>query len=635
MPPKLRGSLTASLAHAGRDSATVFYCPSCSTWRRNTKTALSLARRATSTTGVASSNSSQQSQPLDFRPHTHPIPSAPAPRPLNNTVPVVHAGGRNIPPRLKGLHTTLDQLKDVAPEQVNLSRLQLAMRGLESETPVIRVAVLGLNDASAARRLVKLLLADPLNGKESWEDLLEEMGAGAGGLERGLLIRYGPISQSIPNDLLPTISVPSPILKQGNLEILITSLGADTRANAKFTADTFLVPTVTIQTSHSGRHNMVRYPVHRSIVCGSGVDGFLAYSGLMARSDLKNEAGSVYGAIELPVTNPEKYNNGRVAFVDIDKADEALAKFRESVQNASLYERGWNSSGVQPVVDWLTALRAEAGSTLDPSLRTLITSLLDAAEAGVVAEETRRTQEQEMGLVPVEVREGLDRSVSEWAEKAHTELRGALEEGFASKPWKGLAWWKLFWRVDDVGMITGEILDRKFLRQAEREVIWTAGRFQQAGLVETTPGSSPTEEPSWPTQISTRRTKLVESTAPALQALAQRLVLFSMSTTTLSSALSILTYLSWPAASVYETCTVAAVGLIYSLRRQQRKWESARTWFENEAREDGRTALLETEDQLRGIVQRGVRPVEEAVPVSPLETRQAIDRARNALEEVD
>ncbi|RAL12739.1 uncharacterized protein BO97DRAFT_368218 [Aspergillus homomorphus CBS 101889] len=612
MPPKIRGSLTTSLAHAGRDPATVFYCPSCSTWRRNTKTAVTLARHS--------------------RTHSHPLPSTPAPRPLSNTVPVVHAGGRNIPPRLKDLHAALDQLKDVAPEQVNLSRLQLAMRGLESETPLIRVAVLGLNDISAARRLVKLLLADPLNGKESWEDLLEEMGTGTAGLERGLLIRYGPVSQSIPNDLLPTISVPSPILKNGNLEILITSLGADTRANTKFTADTFLVPTVTIQTSHSGRHNMVRYPVHRSLVCGSGVDGFLSFSGLMARSDLKKETGSVFGAIELPVTNPEKYN-GRVAFVDIDKADDALTKFRESVQNASLYERGWNSSGVQPVVNWLTALRAETGP-LDPSLRTLITSLLDAAESGVVAEEAKRVQEQEMGLVPLEVKNGLDRSVSEWAEKAHTELRGALEEGFASKPWKGLAWWKLFWRVDDVGMITGEILDRKFLRQAEKEVIWTAGRFQQAGLVETTPGSSQTE-PSWPTQIPTRRTKLVETTAPALQALAQRLVLFSMSTTTLSSALSVLTYLSWPAASVYETCTMAAVGLIYSLRRQQRKWESARAWFENEAREDGRTALLETEEELRGVVQRGGQPLPAEEAVSPRETREAIDRARKAFEEVD
>ncbi|PYH48867.1 uncharacterized protein BP01DRAFT_413271 [Aspergillus saccharolyticus JOP 1030-1] len=632
MPPKLRGSLSASLANAGRDPATVFYCPSCSTWRRNTQSALTLARHAGST--VASSTSPQQPLPLDSQSPPHPLPSTSVPRPLSHTVPVVHAGGRSIPPRLKELHAALDQLKDVATEQVNLSRLQLALRGLESETPLIRVAVLGLNDASAARRLVRLLLADPLNGKESWEDMLEEMGAETGALERGLLIRYGPVSQSIPNDLLPTISIPSPILKKGNLEILITSLGADTRANAKFTADTFLVPTVTIQTSHTGRHNMVRYPVHRSIVCGSGVDGFLAYSGLMARSDLKEEAGSVFGAIELPVTHPEKYN-GRVAFVDIDKADEALAKFRESVQNASLYERGWNSSGVQPVVDWLTALRAETGRTLDPSLRTLITSLLDAAEAGVAAAEAQRIQEQEMGLVPLEVRNGLDRSVSEWAEKAHTELRSSLEEGFASKPWKGLAWWKLFWRVDDVGMITGEILDRKFLRQAEREVIWTAGRFQQAGLIQTTPPSSPTELPSWPTQIPTRRTKLVETTAPALQALAQRLVLFSMSTTTLSSALSILTYLSWPAASVYETCTMAAVGLIYSLRRQQRKWESARSWFENEAREDGRTALLETEEHFRGVVQKGGQPLREADPLSPLETRQAIDRARKALEEVD
>lgn len=226
--------------------------------------------------------------------------------------------------------------------------------------------VLGLDDASSARRLVRLLLADPLNPRENWEDALDAYEADT---TRGLLIRYylllfhnprgtvltisryGEVSESIPNSLLPTISVPSSILKKGNLEILVSSLGADTELpGAQFTAETFLVPTVTIQTSHSGRHNVVRYPVHRAIVCGRGVDGLLAYSNLVARSDLKKETESVYGAIELAASDPEKHND-RIAFVDIDRADEALAKFRESVQNASLYERGWNSSGVQPVVD--------------------------------------------------------------------------------------------------------------------------------------------------------------------------------------------------------------------------------------------------------------------------------------------
>lgn len=208
------------------------------------------------------------------------------------------------------------------------------------------------------------------------------------------------------------------------MEILVTTLGAgaDTSA-AQLTSDTFFVPTVTIPTSHTGRHNMVRYPVHRSIVCAQGVDGLLAYSGLIAQSDLKKEADSIYAAVEMGVTGP--INDGRIAFVDTNKADDALSKFRESVRNATLYERGWNSSGVQPVVDWLSSARGKEG-TLVPSLRSLISSLVDAAEQGVVAQENKRVREQGEASVSEDVRADLDQTVSAWAEKGHTELRGAL-----------------------------------------------------------------------------------------------------------------------------------------------------------------------------------------------------------------
>lgn len=459
--------------------------------------------------------------------------------------------------------------------------------------------------------------------------------------------RYGETCQSIPNSLLPTISIPSPLLQKGNLEILVTSLGAETHPSTSyFTADTFLVPTVTIRTSHSGRHNVVRYPVHRSIVCGSGVDDLLAYCGLLGRSDLRREAKSVYGAIELPISGDVK-GNDRVAFVDINQADEALDKFRESVQHATLFERGWNNSGVPPVVGWLANVRADNSDNLDPSLKTLILSLLDAAEEGVVAKEAQGLQEQQADCVSEEVRADLDRSVTVWAERAHSELRSSLDAGFASKRWKGLAWWKLFWRVDDVSMITSEILERRYLHVAEREVIWTAGQFQQAGLEPTAApeGDSPMSETPdknapaltpasvpWPTQISTSRAHLLATTVPALQALAQRLVLFSMSTTTLTSALSALTYISLPTASVYETCTVAAVGLMYSLRRQQTKWESARTYWEEEVREEGRTALRGTEEQLQYVVREGGRPKRE---VRQTEAREGIEQARKAVDELD
>lgn len=449
--------------------------------------------------------------------------------------------------------------------------------------------------------------------------------------------RYGESSEELSNNLLPTISVPSPILKRANLEILVAGLGAQgAPEGTHFTAETFLVPTVTIQTSHSGRHNVIRYPVHKSIVCGSGVDGLLAYSGLMSRSDLKNEARSVYGAIELSVADQNRRSD-RVAFVDIDKADEALSKFRESVQNVSAYEQGWNNSGVQPVVDWLSLKGVEGD--LDASLKSLILSLLDSAEQGALSKENRKLQEQIAESVSDQTRESLDSSVTSWAESAHSELRSSLEEGLSSQRWRGLAWWKLFWRVDDVGMVTSEILERKYLRQAEREVIWTAGRLQQAGLLEESMDDTPNpaEEGSTkpqlvePTQISTSRTRLLNTTVPALQALAQKLVLFSVSTTTLTSSLSILTYLSFPSASVSEVCTAAAVGLIYSLRRQQTKWETARTYWENEVREDGRTTLRETEELLRTVIREGGRQKEE---VTEKEARASIEKARKLLEGV-
>ncbi|KAL4753797.1 hypothetical protein BDW72DRAFT_190757 [Aspergillus terricola var. indicus] len=654
MPLKLRSSFPKSLPRRrGSTANPIPSCSSCATTqqRRNLST-----RREPCSLRFRTQAHLQKSSPI-LHLNSLAKPSAK----LYSTAPTTAHTARHVPLRLRELYESLVQLQNIAPEQVNLSRLQLALRGLESEEPLIRIAVLGLNDVVAARKLVRLLLADALKEREDWEDMLDSISEN-GELERGLLIRYGEVSESISNHLVPTISVPSQILKKARLEILVTSLGAQTdMSGAQLTADTFLVPTVTIRTSHTGRHNMVRYPVHRSIVCAQGMDGLLAYSGLIVQSDLKKEADSIFAAVELGGSGLA-INNDRIAFVDTNKAAEALDKFRESVRNAALYERGWNSSGVQPVIDWLSTARNEE-RCLNTSLRSLITSLIDAAEQGVVTEETKRVQEQEEASVPDVVRASLDQAVSAWAEKSHAELHSALEEGFTTKAWHGLAWWKLFWRVDDVGMITSDILEKNYLHRAEKDVIWTAGQLEQAGLREPPEEkevSISTEEPTevaikadngsqnvalsvveppkegeekvpWPTQIAKSRAQLLATTVPSLQAMAQRLVLFSISTTSLCTALSVLTSVSLPTASVYETGTIAAVGLIYSLRRQQRKWEAARAFWEEEVRDNGRTALRETEEQLRKTVRDGGKV---QLLVTAHEARDAIKQARDALNNV-
>jgi hypothetical protein len=374
-----------------------------------------------------------------------------------------------------------------------------------------------------------------------------------------------------------------------------------------------------------------------------------AYSGLVGRANLGSAEQLVHGAIEqLAAGVASKHTSDKVTFVDTAVADTALAKFRESVQFVSEYERGWTAGGVQDVVNWLSA-KKDGG--LAPELEILVQSLLDSTEEGLVAKEAIRVREQEASDVSTETRQSLDQTVSAWAERAHTELQKSLEEGFASLRWRGLAWWKLFWRVDDVGAVTSEILQTRYLAQAEKEMIWTAGRVKQTGLLngapngedfavnnsktETAEENSETAVPQqkdgpWPMQISASRSKLGSTTIPSLQALSQSLVLFSASTTGLTSAFSALLYSS-ATTGLYEACTVAAVGLIYSLRRQQSKWEKARSFWEDEVRETGRTALIDTEKVLRGSIRDG--PIQQKEELPETRARAVVERARKALED--
>lgn len=421
------------------------------------------------------------------------------------------------------------------------------------------------------------------------------------------------------------------------------------------TDEAFFVPTITVPTMESGGHEFIRYPVHRSIICGAGTDGLLAYSSLLGRVNLKSSEPLVHGVIELNIDeNGTKKTDNTVTFVNTEVAEAALAKFRESVQYASEYERGWTAGGVQSVAERLSI--ASKGTELSSDLQTLVRSLLDTAEEGVVAGEATRTKELELTDISVETRRGLDQSVSVWAERAHIELRNSLDEGFASRRWKGLSWWKLFWRVDDVGSVLSEILQTRYLPRAEKEMIWTAGRVKQTGLLDGAPNTAGdlsgvstaieaqvnTEQTEpilvteadrhpWPLQIATSRLHMLSTTIPSLQALSQGLVLFSASTTGLTSALSALLYTS-ASTGLYEACTVAAVGLIYSMRRQQVKWEDARSLWEAEVREKGRTALIQTEDVLRTLLRDG--PVLQKTETAEARARKIIARARTALDDV-
>ncbi|QGA16739.1 hypothetical protein EYB26_004407 [Talaromyces marneffei] len=663
MPTKLRTAVRKSLfplagKHSGSNvgiatEGTVFYCPSCSAWRRRMLSTAATANNYRTRNGAIrhdfhNNNNNNNNNSVNTTTTVRRYLSSSAAR-SNGAAGIAHIDvnlNKNVPARYRELHAALKELEDVAADHISLSRLQLAQRGLESEEHVVRVAVLGVNDARSTRRLVRLLLADPLSEEQSWEELIDSYGIEG---SNGLLIRYGEESRIVENSLCPTISVNSPLLKQGKIELFVSTLGSGPEPdNGPVTDEAFFVPTITLEATESGAHEVIRYPVHKTIICGVGTEGLVAYSGLLGRADLKSSEKLVHGAIELNVAEATQ-KDSKVTFVNMQVAETALAKFRESVQFASEYERGWTAGGVQAVVDWLPTT-SRAGLSTD--LRTIIQSLLDTAEEGVVADEATRSREFELTDTSAATRQSLDQSVSIWAERAHTELRNSLDEGFASRRWNGLSWWKLFWRVDDVGSVMSEVLQTRFLLRSEKEMIWTAGRVKQTGLLDGAPnspdltevssvkdteqteaGSTQTENetPPWPLQIATSRLNMLRTTIPSMQALSQGLVLFSASTTGLTSALSALLYTS-SSTGLYEACSIAAVGLMYSLRRQQVKWETARSSWQAEVREKGRTALIETEQVLRRLIRDGpsLRRDESAEE----RAKMVIARARKALEDV-
>ncbi|PVI00454.1 hypothetical protein DM02DRAFT_563051 [Periconia macrospinosa] len=579
----------------------------------------------------------------------------------------------NVPARNKELHEALQKLGEDAEQFYNLSRLQLALRGLEGEgdEAVTRVAVLGLNSQVGAQRLARLLLADPLGKEEEWE---KELDGSSDGNTSAVLIRFGEQDDvHPPNPLYKTISVPSRVLGKHNIEVLVSTLNTDVASNDIPTAErpeeAILVPKLQ---APSGSGVPVPWPVHKTLIVGEGLDSAIAF-GRFTASSAEDRRDLVKVAVDLPPPSKEvePSENALSTPVNVGIGTEALDSIRASVQNSLEYERKWFASNLPHLSNWLVRnVETTPSSTVKPAHGLLIASLLDETEANVaraeaqhiasLASPTNKTQEQ----VNAEMLGYLET----WAEKGHEELRDSLDEGFHSKSWKRLAWWKLWWRVDDVGMVLEEMLQRRWLVKTEKDAIYLAGRMSQAGFPEdissqapllvqdtipasedqtsppppslnsTTPPTPETQtetqtqtpppppppqpEPTnlsthlhpripFPTQITTTRTTLLATTLPPLQSLAQRLLLTTLSTTGTSTALSALLYLSSSSFTLVEAAAVAGLGLTLSLRRMQRVWEGAREEWQARVREEGRLVLKGVESDVRGIVVQGKKGLKD------------------------
>jgi hypothetical protein len=416
----------------------------------------------------------------------------------------------------------------------------------------------------------------------------------------------------------------------------------------------------------SARGLPVPYPVHKTLIFGEGLDSAIEF-GKFSSDVTEDLSDMVKVAVDLPAPSTETDLGAQRgnASINLQVATEALATFRESIQNSIAYERGWYRSGLPSLSTWLTP-DLQPSDPIKPALKSLVSSIADDVEANISKEDMAQLQKlATLSSVP-ESSASIVSHLENWAEKSHTELRDELDDAFTTRNWHKLAWWKLFWRVDDVTMISSDVLERRWLVSAEKSSIYLAGRMNQAGFPDealklavsnipeaTTEETAPTAENPrmdistqvrksmpWPEHIAAARTELINDTVPPLQALAQRLILQTFSTTSLSSAASALLYVAVPSFSVFEASAVGVLGLTFSLRHMQKMWEGARESWAATVREEGRRTLKGTEETVRMIIKRkeredlGLGAVEDDGVRDRREAREAVKKVREALDRI-
>ena len=470
--------------------------------------------------------------------------------------------------------------------------------------------------------------------------------------------------------LVRTFFIPSPVLHAHKLEILVHTISAVSEPSNDGAAS-FLVPSLDIINSLSGRPGTVTYPVHKALMYEEGLKSLSSFAIIDLHADRRQNGQMFKGVVDWSWSiSQQGLTKGQpVSPINLAMAEAAIDVFRRSLDKSMEYEHMWFDAGMPGITSWLSEGTDSQLGAVKPAIRRLIQTVCENSADAIEREEALELAKEQAQTISEPTKKIIDQGISIWAENAHTELRDRLNVAFHSKSWRKTKWWKLFWRVDDVGYIASDILQRAWLVDAEKEMIWISGRIYQSGLlgppklrptpipdpdeVEEKLGQIPriavkdivskklssdfTEPPPvfhpWPQDIFLARSTLSLLTVPPLQAVAQNLLLQTIATNVLTSLLSVLLYVSISATSPYEAGAIASLGLVYSLRRLQKRWETARSEWQMQLREDGRTVLRAVEEGARKEVRKGGKPEINEIGVEARRTaREAVAKVRRDLD---
>lgn len=593
-----------------------------------------------------------------------------------------------VPTELRELHQRLNALQDSASGFVDLSRLQLALRSLESDDPVIRIAFLGLGEkgAAAAKKLARVLVADALGSAQEWErKILGDAGDG-----RSVLLRYGEPEDALPADspMVRTLLVPSPLLERHGLEILVTGLNGvgltgQEGASKRELESSVLVPSLSMPMSNGGRIGFVRYPVHKALIVGDGVEGAVE-CGQMLRAGLNSDliASAVNLSMSAPAVAEAASQDDKLGkIINVDLADHALNLFRESNANGARFSEEWEDSRISAITEWLTASTTRTHSGLKQAVQAQIESALQTTAQAVDQIQLEKSTEVQKSNVTEAKRHALQGAITTWSAEAHKDLQMNLAAAFDSKSWHRTSWFRLLWRIDDVTFSAADVLQRSWLNETEQNLAFLSGRVLESGIatadelkksgvekrllesgrkeemevyeavkdhkesvaelmqmpamlskLQEQSGVNALFDPPWPQMLTLARATMLHTLVPSLHRRAQTLLISTLTTISGTTALGAWLLVASAGTAGAEAGAVASLGLVWSLRRMQKKWGAKRQEFEVSVKENGRRVLSEVEGQLRQIVSQNGRVAVQPEDVQAWQrARDGVHRARDAL----
>lgn len=328
--------------------------------------------------------------------------------------------------------------------------------------------------------------------------------------------------------------------------------------------------------------------------------------------------GLVLKAISLPGLDTAALEKTDIMIIDLAIAEAAVTQLQSPTKNAPSFQDGWLQSGLDAIRGWLVAGSLNvAASRIKPAIKDLVSSILAEAESLLCKEEADVMAAKNDRSVPKssltpDNTESLSRALKEWSQAAHSELQTGLAAAFTSKPWSGLAWWKLIWAADDVTQYSRDVVAEGLLPISKSSFLFLAGRFSGAGFRRAATATSAQAELTeirqgqpisgdrhfrdadyCPAQIARATEYILTDAVPQLQAAANRLLMHAFLVSTGGAAVSSLLYAS--EVSAYSSASVATFVLVYSARKLQRGWDKKKSWFQGMVAEEGRAAVAETE----------------------------------------